>query len=86
MNWACNSIIILGLAPWGSGEGSKVQLSLHFKANFKDFFVRNCVCVLTNERYITIKRDFHSVAWVIMTCPRGGTLWGWGEQGVKNSF
>ena len=37
----------------GPGERSKGQTSLNFKCkvNFKDFYTKTCVCVLTNKRY-----------------------------------
>ena len=45
--------------PWGSGEGSKGQISFNFnyKVNFKDFYTK-LVCVLTNERYKTYQTGF----------------------------
>ena len=47
-----STAIFFGPAPWGHGEGSKGQISFNFnyKVNFKDFFIPNYVCVLTNER------------------------------------
>ena len=37
---------LFGLAPWGCGEGSKGQISFNFnyKANFKDYYTKLCVC------------------------------------------
>ena len=33
-------------APWGPGEGSKIQISFNFNyiVNFKDFYTKLCVC------------------------------------------
>ena len=46
--------------PLGPGEGSKGQTSFNFnyKVNFKDFFIPNLVCVLTNKRYTTYQMGF----------------------------
>ena len=79
MNGVCN-VKLFCPASWGPGEWSKGQISLNFKykVNFKDF-IPNFVCVLTHERYKTtkhIRRDFHSVAWVM---PQG---WDFGALGV----
>ena len=70
-------------ATWGPGEGSKGQISFNFnyKVNFKDFYTKLCVCVLTNERYKTYQTGFSF-------CPLGHApgvgLWGAGDaQGVK---
>ena len=60
MNRACNVKLFLGPAPWGPGEGSKGQISFDFnyKVNFKDFYTKLCVCVLTNEIYKTYQTGF----------------------------
>ena len=59
---------------WGPGEGSKGQISFNFnyKVNFKDFYTKLCVCVLTNERYKILDEIF-------ILSP-GSCLWGgtWG--------
>ena len=59
MNGACN-VELFGPAPWGPGKGSKGQISFNFyyKVNFKNFFIPNFVCVLTNERYKTYQTGF----------------------------
>ena len=53
---------IFGPAPWGPGEGSKVQISFNFnyKVNLKDFYTKLC---MKDTKHI--RRDFHSVAWVM---------------------
>ena len=58
--------------PWGSGEGSKGQVSIS-----EIFFIPNFVCVLTNKIYKTSNRIF------ILSpgsCPRGGTFGCWGPK------
>ena len=69
MNGERNVKNYLGLAPWGPGEGSKGQISFNFnyKVNFKDFYFKLCVCVLTNERYKTYQTGF-------LFCRLGHTL------------
>ena len=49
----------LGPATCDPGEGSKVQILLHFnfEVHFKDF-IPNFVCVLTNKRYKTYRTGF----------------------------
>ena len=65
-----------GAAPWGPGEGSKGQISFNFnyKVNFKDFYTKLCVCLLTNERYKTYQTGFHYVAWVMTQWSDFGAL------------
>ena len=60
MNGACSVKLSFGPAPWGPEEGSKGQISFNFnyKVNFKDFYSKLCVCVLTNERYKTYHTGF----------------------------
>ena len=73
-------------APWGPGEGSKGQISLNFnyKANFKDFSTKLCVC--------THKWKIQNISDGIFilspgSCPRGGTLGGlWVPRGSKIIF
>ena len=52
-------------APWGPGEGSKVQISFNFnyKVNFKILY--QTLCVLTNKRYKTYQTGFSSCACVM---------------------
>ena len=72
-----------GPAPWGPGEGSKRQISFNFnyKVNFKDFYIKLCLCVLINERYKTYQKGFSfcrlgHASWVRLYGVRGA-------QGVK---
>ena len=86
MNEACNVKLFFGPAPWGPGEGSKGQISFNFnyKVNFKDFFLPNIVCVLTNERYKTYQTGF---SFCSLGHAPGVGLWGaGGAQGVKKHF
>ena len=67
----------LGPAPWGPGEGSKVQISFNFnyKVNFKDLY--QIVGVFSQMKDTThIRWEFYSVAWVM---PKG---WDFGALGV----
>ena len=45
--------------------------------------IPNCVCVLTNERYKHIRRDFYSVAWVM---PQGSDFGALGVPRGSNIF
>ena len=66
-----------GHAPWGPGEGPKGQIKLNIikfqlQSQFQRFF-NQTLCVFSQMKDIKhIRRDFHSVAWVM---PRlGGTV------------
>ena len=86
MNGACNGKINFGPAPWGPGEGSKGQILFNFndKINFKDFFISNFVCVLTNERYKTYQTGF---SFCLLGHAPGARLWGAvGAQGSNFFF
>ena len=76
-----------GPAPWGPGEGSKGQISFNFnyKVNFKDFY-RETLCFVSQMKDTKhIRRDFHSVAWVM---PLGWDFGGggWGCPGGQKIF
>ena len=78
MYGACNVKLFFGPAPWGPQEGSKGQISFNFnyKVNFKGFFYQT-LCVFSQMKDTKhIRRDFHSVPWVM---PQG---WDFGAQGV----
>ena len=49
-------------APWGSGEGSKGQISLNFnyKVNFEDFYTKLCVCYKTYQKGFSFCRLGHA--------------------------
>ena len=67
MNGARNIKKCFGPAPWGPGEGSKGQISFNFnyKVNFKDFLFQT-LCVFSQMKDTKhIRRDLHSVAWVM---------------------
>ena len=58
MNWACNSTLIFGPAPWGLGEGAKrsnKQLNFNYNVNFKD----QTLYVFSQIKHI--RQDFYSV-------------------------
>ena len=72
-----SKIFILGSNWWPWGEvKSQISLNFGFHVNFKDFYTKLCVSVLTNEKYKNIKQNFYSVAWVM---PQG---WDFGALGV----
>ena len=72
--------------PWGPWEGPKgeISLNLNHKVNFKDF-LNQTLCVFSQLKDIKhIRRDFHSVVWVM---PQGWDLGvPWGVRGSKNFF
>ena len=63
--------------PLGPLEGSKCQISFNFnyKVNFKDLYTKLCVFSQMKDTK-HIRRDFHSVAWVM---PQG---WNFGVLAV----
>ena len=81
-----NSKFFFCPAPWGPGEGSKGQISFNFnyKVNFKDFLYQT-LCVFSQMKDTKqIRRDFHSVTWVM---PQGSDLGGLGvARGVKKKI
>ena len=78
LSWMRRATAIFGPAPWGPGELSKGQISFNFnyKVNFKDFYTKLCVCSHKWNIKKHIRRDFHSIAWVM---PQG---WDFGVLGV----
>ena len=67
-------------APWGSGEGSKGQISLNFnyKVNFEDFYTKLCVCYKTYQKRFSFCRLGHAP---------GVGFWGAGvPKGSKKNF
>ena len=82
INRTCNGI---SPAPWGPGEGSKVQISFNFnyKVNFRDFYTKLCVC----SHKWKIQNESDGIFILSPgSCPSGGTLGRWGcPGGQKNS-
>ena len=67
------------LGPWGGVEG-QISFNFNYTVNFKDFFIPNCVCVLTNNRYKTYQTGF---SFCRLDYAPGVRLWGAsGAQGV----
>ena len=59
MNGACNSIFFLAPPPGALGRGQKVKYHLiSITKSISKIFIRNIVCVLTNERYKTYQTGF----------------------------
>ena len=70
--------------PPGALGGAKRSniIKSQSQSQFPRFFKPNFVCLLTNERYKTIRRDFHSIASVM---PHGWDLGvPWGTGGPKS--
>ena len=62
--------------PGALGRGQKVKYHLiSITKSISKIFIPNFVCVLINERYKHIRRDFHSVPLVM---PQEVGLWGAG--------
>ena len=81
MERVCNGQFFFGPAPWGPGEGPKGQILLNIikfllQSQFQRF-LNQTLCVFSQMKDIKhIRRDFHSLAWVM---PKGsdlGVLWG----------
>ena len=69
-----------GPTPCSPGEGSKGQISLNFKVNFKEFYTK--LCVYSHKYNINhIERDFHSVASVMS---QGWDLGCWGQNFIEH--
>ena len=80
-----SKIFILGSNwwPWGEVKG-QISLNFGYHVNFKDFYTKFCVCVLTNERYKTYQTEF---VFCCLGHAPGVGLWGtWGTRGVKQFF
>ena len=82
MNGACNGKLFLGPAPWGPGEGSTGQISFQLQSQFQRFLYQT-LCVFSQMKDTKhIRRDFHSVAWVM---PQGWCAGGAQGGKKKNS-
>ena len=65
---------VLAQSHGGLGRGQKVKYDLiSITKSISNIFIPNFMCVLTDERYKQIRRDFYSVAWVM---PKGWDLGG----------
>ena len=74
-----NYIIGSNWKPWGQVKG-QISLNSGYHVNFQDFFILNCVCVLTNERYKTFQTGF---LFCLLGHAPGVGLWGTGgAQGL----
>ena len=85
--------IFFGPAPWGPGEGPKGQILLNtikfqLQSQFQRF-LNQTLCVFSQMKDIKhIRRDFHSLAWVM---PKGSDLgvpWGveWSKKKIFPKF
>ena len=75
--WGMQRQILWELCPLGHWGGAKGQISSNFnyKVNFKDFFYQT-LCVFSRMKDTkNIRRDFHSVTWVMDQ--------GWGAGGAQ---
>ena len=71
--------------PWGPWKGAKRSniIKSQSQSQFQRF-LNQTLCVLLQMKAIKhIRRDFHSVAWVMPGVGLGGTVRGWG---VKKNF
>ena len=67
------------LGPWGGSKG-QILFNLNYKVNFKHFYYQT-LCVYSQMKDTKhIRRDFHSVAWVM---PQG---WDFGVLGVPSWY
>ena len=73
--------IFFGPAPWGPGEGPKGQILLNIirfqlQSQFQRFF-NQTLCVFSHMKDLKhIRRDFHSLVWVMPQGSDLGVLWG----------
>ena len=89
MERVCNGTFFLAPPPWGPGEGPKGQILLniikfHLQSQFQRF-LNQTLCVFSQMKDIKhIRRDFHSLAWVM---PQGSDLGvPWGVEWSKKIF
>ena len=78
-DWGMQRQIFFCPSPWGSGEGSKGQISFNFnyKLNFNDFYTKLCVCSHKWKIQNISDRIFILLPG---SCPRGGTRGCWVGQ------
>ena len=80
MNGVCNGIF--WSRPLGPSKGQ--IFNFNYRVNFKDFYTKLCVCVLTNDKYTTYEKGF---SFKHKGHAPGVELWGaWGSKGVKRLF
>ena len=90
MERVCNGTNFFGPAPWGPGEGPKGQILLNIikyqlQSQFQRF-LNQTLCVFSQMKDIKqIRRDFHSLAWVMLQGSDLGVPWGV-EWSKKNFF
>ena len=84
--------IFFGPASWGPGERPKGQILLNiFKFQLQSLFQRflnQTLCVFSQMKDIKhIRRDFHSLAWVMPQGSDLGVQWGveWSKKKIRNS-
>ena len=89
MERVCNGTFFFCPAPWGPGEGLKGQILLNIikfqlQSQFQKF-LNQTLCVFSQMKDIKhIRRDFHSLAWVM---PQGLDLGvPWGVERSKKIF
>ena len=82
MNRVCNGTFFFGPAPWGGAKRSNIKFQL--QSQFQRF-LNQTLCVFSQMNDIKhIRRDFHSVAWVM---PQGSDLGvPWGVEWSKKKF
>ena len=63
----------------------KGQISLNsgYHVNFKDFFILNCVCVLTNERYKTFPTQTFQTGFLFCLLGHAPGVGLWGTGGAQ---
>ena len=85
MNGACNVKLFLAppLGPWGEVKRSNI-IKFQLQSQFQRFLYQT-LCVFSQKKDTKhIRRDFHSVAWVL---PQGWDFGGLGgPRGVKKIF
>ena len=85
----CNGTFFFGPAPWGPGEGPKGKILLNIKFQLQSQFQRflsQTLYVFSQMKDIKhIRRDFHSLAWVMPQGSDLGVPWG-GLSGQKKKI
>ena len=80
--WACNSKFFFGTAPWGGIKRSNI-IQFQLQSQFQRFLYQT-LCVFSQMKDTKhIRRDFHSVAWVM---PKGSDLGALGCPGGQKKI